>query len=328
MEKSVIDEAKEDLKLFRIELGIQNKIKDLVKEMKQLISDEDVKNLESSINKLKHTMSEKHYKKNEEDEKFLKTATEAAKNLKLKHELQEEIANAWKKHELFYTPENLKKLMTGVNALRELKQRSKQQGFGAFTTKDEERLREYAANVEDLKSKWEYKDKVEALLNAARKKQSYSKLVEALDFDEQKGCYVDKDLVKGCQEDADFLNPDNRIAALEEACKSIIREEVQKAIDDYKKAKVTKPPGPELLERALKRLRYTTHIEHLNNNLDHAMKKEEKRDLENALKRCTGNDKVDTNDIPLYSKALKQFQKMKNGIYKYKQQKRFDPNHS
>ena len=119
------------------------------------------------------------------------------------------------------------------------------------------------------------------------RKYSYKFITMAL-TEAEGAFFLDQNLHQECRELGDFLNPKNRIQALLNSLDSHNMGEVSKAIEDYKKAGVKDPSGPDLIKKAKQRLLHLKKISNLNEELRKSMKSENKKNCEKYYKDATG----------------------------------------
>ena len=299
-----------------MELEVRKRVNDLTSLARQFISDEDPEQLKQTLDELRKAIDDKHYKKKKEANKFYDEAHTKLKSLQRKHKLMKEIEEAWKKFVFPFDPEYLENRKEGIAFVNQLKDRSIKEGDGAFSEKDDENLRSFVKETEDLENKTKRRDEIHNMMREAMRKYSYKFITMAL-TEAEGAFFLDQNLHQECRELGDFLNPKNRIQALLNSLESHNMDEVSKAIDDYKKAGVKDPSGPDLIKKAKQRLLHLKKVLNLNEELRKSMKSENKKKLREILQRCHGFLGDKSKDIPLYGEAEKQFKDMESGDFQY-----------
>ena len=314
--REVIIELKNDFEILRLELEARDRVRELKVSANHFISIEDLHQLKSTLKELRRALDDKHFNETEKENQFFEEATEKLKRLQRKHKLMEEIRCAWKRFDVPLEPDYLEKRKEGIKVLKHLKKRSTTEGDNAFSESDNKKLQNYTNEAMDLEAKMVHRDNVQANMRQAMDKKNYDLIAKAL-TEAEEAFFLDEYLLQECKELGDFLNPENRIQALRDACKSNVLDDVKKAISDYEKAKVTKSPGPEVLKQTKQRQLYLAKAKSLNERLREAMGKNDKDYLAKVLKQCHGQSAVKVEDIPLYSEAERQHKLMKSGDFKY-----------
>ena len=301
--RNVIDEQeilcfKQELKMLQIENTLQKRVNDIMASVNQLIKLEDLPRLGQKLDDLRQILNDQFYKKNEETTTFLANASKTFNTLVSKHKLMDEIKTAWKGFDLPFSPDFLDSLKASLLRMENLKQESINFD-GAFTAKDDEKLAKCKKDVEELERNVKQREETHAELKAALEKRSYEDLKRVLKT-AKNTTFLDDKLVSKCEKLRDFLNPKERKAALTDACKRRDIKAIEKAIEDFKAANVTR--FPDELAKAEKRLKKLKHIEKLNKLLRRAMVDREIDALREALQTCK-EDRIHNSDIPLFSEA-------------------------
>ena len=310
--ENIVDEIdivdmKRDLQVLRLELAARERVEKLTALTKQQIQAEELAKLEYTLKELRHAIDDKHCKEKGRANQFFDEASKKLKSCQRKRKLTAEIKQAFKAFDVPFSPDYLQQRKDGVALINQLKIRSVEEGDSAFSVADEEKLQHCTMETKDLEEKTLHGDKVHTMMRTAIKKYSYTLLAKALE-EAEKAFFLDEDLLRECTELVNFLNPDIRIEALRKVLESRDIDEVTKAVDNYKIAKVTKAPGPELLKKAEKRLTYLHKVGKLNDMLRDSIAKNDKEALHKALKKCYSNPVVKCKDIPLYREAENQLE--------------------
>lgn len=301
VDEAMLLRAKTELETMRGKVDYRTRMESIKSAVGRAIKSENVVQLEDLIDQMVGLSTDGKFAMTADDSRLLDESRDLLHDLKRKHALKQEIDITRPALQVPLLPGMVDKLAKGVETMQRLKEAAAEFP-GVFTPDDEELLKTASLNSIDLKRKTEKMKEAEMALTAAMNSRDYADLTRAIALAEE-APFIEESTLEAARDLAAFLDPPTRIATMKTAIASRNIPEIEKALEDFKSARV---PGQSSLEaKAVRTLAKLKRLEKKRKRAEQKRKREAaRRDAEIALLNDKLRAAMDSKDIYILQDAL------------------------